>query len=72
MRSIQETDELKQTDTEITLGMRSLLGVFFGLVLICGVLLILNIRSDAAARPLRNHLHLRPPKARQKGHLRNL
>ncbi len=37
MRSIQETNEEKQTDTEITLGMRSLLGVFFGLVLICGV-----------------------------------
>lgn len=37
MRSIQETNEEKETDTEITLGMRSLLGVFFGLVLICGV-----------------------------------
>jgi DedD protein len=36
MRSIQETEE-EQTDTEITLGMKSLLGVFFGLVLICGV-----------------------------------
>ena len=37
MRSIQETEEEEHTDTEITLGMRSLLGVFFGLVLICGI-----------------------------------
>lgn len=37
MRSIQETEEQEHTDTEITLGMKSLLGVFFGLVLICGV-----------------------------------
>jgi DedD protein len=37
MRSIQEPEEQEHTDTEITLGMRSLLGVFFGLVLICGV-----------------------------------
>ena len=37
MGSIQDTDEQEQTDTEITLGMRSLLGIFFGLVLICGV-----------------------------------
>jgi len=37
MRFIQETEEEEQTDTEITLGMKSLLGVFFGLVLICGV-----------------------------------
>jgi cell division septation protein DedD len=37
MRSIQETEEEEHIDTEITLGMKSLLGVFFGLVLICGV-----------------------------------
>jgi len=37
MRLLQEEEELEHTDTEITLGMRSLLGVFFGLVLICGV-----------------------------------
>ena len=37
MRAVQDTEELEETDTEITLGMRSLLGVFFGLVLICGV-----------------------------------
>src|SRR5271169_436026 len=37
MRSIEETEEQEHTDTEITLGMKSLLGVFFGLVLICGV-----------------------------------
>jgi DedD protein len=37
MRLLQEEEELGHTDTEITLGMRSLLGVFFGLVLICGV-----------------------------------
>src|ERR1700746_3811839 len=36
MKSLQE-EELEQADTEITLGMRSLLGIFFGLVLICGV-----------------------------------
>lgn len=37
MRSIQEIEEEEHTDTEITLGMKSLLGVFFGLVLICGI-----------------------------------
>ena len=37
MRTIQETEEQEETETEITLGMKSLLGVFFGLVLICGV-----------------------------------
>jgi len=37
MRSIQEAEEEEKTDTEITLGMKSLLGVFFGLVLICGI-----------------------------------
>lgn len=37
MRSFQATEEEEQTDTEITLGMKSLLGVFFGLVLICGI-----------------------------------
>src|SRR5580698_7514877 len=37
MRSILETEKDESTDTEITLGMKSLLGVFFGLVLICGV-----------------------------------
>ena len=37
MRTFQETEEEEQTNTEITLGMKSLLGIFFGLVLICGV-----------------------------------
>jgi DedD protein len=36
MRTIQETEQ-EQADTEITLGMKSLLGVFFGLVIICGI-----------------------------------
>ncbi|MBV8672964.1 MAG: SPOR domain-containing protein [Acidobacteriaceae bacterium] len=35
--SLQEAEEIEQSDTEITLGMKSLLGVFFGLVLICAV-----------------------------------
>lgn len=30
-------DESERTDTEFTLGLRSILGIFFGLVLICGV-----------------------------------
>jgi len=30
-------DEPEHPDTEITLGLRSILGIFFGLVLICGV-----------------------------------
>ncbi len=30
-------DDTERTDTEITLGLRSILGIFFGLVLICGV-----------------------------------
>lgn len=37
MRSFVEEEERESTDTEITLGMKSLLGVFFGSVLVCGV-----------------------------------
>ena len=41
MRSIVEEEEKEGyspgTDTEITLGMKSLLGVFFGAVLVCGI-----------------------------------
>ena len=37
MRTIAEREELTQSDTEITLGMKSILGIFFGLALICGV-----------------------------------
>jgi DedD protein len=37
MRTIQEFEKQEHSDTEITLGMKSLLGIFFGLVLICGV-----------------------------------
>lgn len=33
----QFDDEQEHADTEITLGLRSILGIFFGLVLICGV-----------------------------------
>ena len=35
--NLRRSRELNQSDTEITLGMRSILGVFFGLALICGV-----------------------------------
>lgn len=37
MRTYEEAEKLEQSDTEITLGMRSILGIFFGLALICGV-----------------------------------
>lgn len=37
MRSIIDEEEKEGTDTEITLGMKSLLGVFFGAVLVCGI-----------------------------------
>ncbi|MFT4114152.1 SPOR domain-containing protein [Silvibacterium sp.] len=39
MRSILEDEEedIRHSDTEITLGIKSLLGVFFGAVLVCGV-----------------------------------
>lgn len=39
MRTYEETPKLKEqdSDTEITLGMKSILGIFFGLALICGV-----------------------------------
>jgi len=37
MKTYEETEELEHSDTEITLGLRSILGIFFGLVLICGV-----------------------------------
>ncbi|WP_446745775.1 SPOR domain-containing protein [Silvibacterium acidisoli] len=36
-RMMLDEDEEIGTDTEITLGMKSVLGIFFGLVLICGV-----------------------------------
>ncbi len=37
MRLLEEEEKSEHTETEITLGMRSLLGIFFGLVLVCGV-----------------------------------
>lgn len=37
MRTYDEPEEPVRTDTEITLGVRSILGIFFGLALICGV-----------------------------------
>jgi DedD protein len=37
MRTYEKSDELSHADTEITLGTRSILGIFFGLALICGV-----------------------------------
>ena len=37
MSKYDKTDEPQGSDTEITLGLRSILGIFFGLVLICGV-----------------------------------
>ncbi len=37
MKTYKEAEEPEHSDTEITLGPRSILGIFFGLVLICGV-----------------------------------
>lgn len=37
MKIYEEPEELSHSDTEITLGTRSILGIFFGLVLLCGV-----------------------------------
>lgn len=37
MRTYEESEDLSRSDTEITLGMRSILGIFFGLALMCGV-----------------------------------
>lgn len=37
MKTYKDSEDLNQSDTEITLGMRSILGIFFGLALICGV-----------------------------------
>jgi len=37
MRTYDESEELKHSDTEITLGVKSILGIFFALALICGV-----------------------------------
>jgi len=37
MKTYEESDELSHSDAEVTLGMRSILGIFFGLVLVCGV-----------------------------------
>ena len=34
---IEDEEEIETSDTELTLGMKSLLGVFFGAVLICGI-----------------------------------
>ena len=35
--AFDDDDEFEKKDTEITLGLPSLLGIFFGLVLICGI-----------------------------------
>lgn len=37
MKTYEESATSNHSDTEITLGTRSILGIFFGLVLICGV-----------------------------------
>jgi DedD protein len=37
MKTYDESETPNHSDTEITLGMQSILGIFFGLVLICGV-----------------------------------
>lgn len=37
MKTTVETGRAVQPDAEITLGMRSVLGIFFGLVLVCGI-----------------------------------
>lgn len=37
MKTRDEKEELRDSDTEITLGMKSILGIFFGLALVCGV-----------------------------------
>jgi DedD protein len=37
MKTYEDSEELDHSDTEITLGTRSILGIFFGLVLLCGV-----------------------------------
>lgn len=37
MRTYEASEDLSRSDAEITLGMRSILGIFFGLALICGV-----------------------------------
>jgi cell division septation protein DedD len=37
MKNYDKSEDLDHPETEITLGMRSILGIFFGLVLICGV-----------------------------------
>ncbi|MFZ0663388.1 MAG: SPOR domain-containing protein [Acidobacteriaceae bacterium] len=37
MKTYQESERASRSDTEITLGMKSILGIFFGLALICGV-----------------------------------
>lgn len=37
MRTYAESEDLKHSDTEITLGIKSILGIFFALALICGV-----------------------------------
>lgn len=37
MRTYDESEDLKHSDTEITLGIKSILGIFFVLALICGV-----------------------------------
>lgn len=37
MKTYDKQEELRDSDTEITLGMTSILGIFFGLALICGI-----------------------------------
>lgn len=37
MRTYDEQEDTREPDTEITLGLKSILGIFFGLALICGV-----------------------------------
>lgn len=54
MKTYDEEKELHDSDTEITLGMTSLLGIFFGLALICGIFFGFGYsvgRGNAAPKP---------------------
>jgi cell division septation protein DedD len=70
-------DEAPPYSSEITLGMRSMLGIFFGLVLVCGVFFGLGYSvgrngglrpaADDSASPVATDASLKKPSAQQSG-----
>jgi cell division septation protein DedD len=63
MKTYEESEDLRHSNTEIALGMRSILGIFFALALVCGVFFGFGYslgrgNTNKAANPTQTISHL--------------